>query len=603
MSDKKSLWRGKYKSLEEYYLNTYPSEYFSFDKYQLTIDPDETIDDFNAYDAERQFIEDKKCISSFPYFAQKYARILHPKKGLVPFILFNYQKRSVKDFEENRWNIISKFRQGGLTTLVEIWSFWRCLYKMDQQILFISKTDQEAIAAGDILNRLKQNLPNWMQPNTNGKWNDHLKQFIDTGGQIKFGTPERARGSAATLLIVDEAAFIPDMQDHWKAIYPVLSTGGSAIIISTVNGIGNWYEEEYHKAQQGKNKFKIIDLDYWEHPDYNNPVWVEEQKAQLGERGWKQEVLRSFLDSGETYIPASIIVSLQQRTRNNYPKMRKFAKYVNKGENQSPEEWENNGALWVWKEPVDGHDYILSIDTAEGVGEEGDNSCIEVIDANTLEQVAEYYSNNTPPYILSQIGNQLASLYNHAIIVVENVGCGASVVNNLQHELHYDNLYYENIGKSGRTAKAGLKINGSNRPVILECLQRRVMNETIIINSNRFVKELNTFVYNRKTERPEASNGNHDDAIMAMALAIYIRDTLLRDLPLVGEAVFKEETKANNTQIYEEVKKEILECSTKEFFDEFKENDILDFGTEEQQIGIVYNIKRPFSKLLSEFGW
>lgn len=302
----KSKWKNKYKTLKEYYEQEFKSQYYQFDKYQMEIDPDETIDDFNEYDEERQFQEDRKCVSSFPYFAQKYARILHPKKGLVPFILFKYQLNTVKDFESNRWNIISKFRQGGLTTLAEIWSLWRCMYKMDQQILFLSKTDREAIAAGEIVNRVAQNLPNWMKPNREGKWNDHIKQFLDTGGQMSFFTPEAARGRAATYLIVDEAAFIPEMNDHWKAMYPVLSTGGSAIIISTVNGIGNWYEEQYHNAQQGKNKFNIIDLDYWEHPDYNDPKWVEEQKAQLGDKGWRQEVLRSFLDSGETYIPASL---------------------------------------------------------------------------------------------------------------------------------------------------------------------------------------------------------------------------------------------------------------------------------------------------------
>jgi phage FluMu gp28-like protein len=53
-------------------------------------------------------------------------------------------------------------------------------------------------------------------------------------------------------LIIDEAAFIEKMDDHWKAMYPTLSTGGNCIAISTVNGIGNWYEETYTKAQDKK---------------------------------------------------------------------------------------------------------------------------------------------------------------------------------------------------------------------------------------------------------------------------------------------------------------------------------------------------------------
>ena len=42
------------------------------------------------------------------------------------------------------------------------------------------------------------------------------------------------------------------MEQHWKAMYPTISTGGQCIIISTVNGLGNWYQETYYNAKRGK---------------------------------------------------------------------------------------------------------------------------------------------------------------------------------------------------------------------------------------------------------------------------------------------------------------------------------------------------------------
>ena len=51
------------------------------------------------------------------------------------------------------------------------------------------------------------------------------------------------------------------MEKHWKAMWPILSTGGSCTLVSTVNGLGNWYQETYHDAQEGRNKFHVIDLD------------------------------------------------------------------------------------------------------------------------------------------------------------------------------------------------------------------------------------------------------------------------------------------------------------------------------------------------------
>src|SRR5581483_1135927 len=203
MSKNESLWRGKYKNLQKYYATVYPVPYYNITDYELAIDPDETVDDYNNYDAKRQRIEYAKCALDFFYFANKYVKIFHPKRGLVRFICYAYQHKCVSDFEKYRFNLISKFRQGGLTTLAELWGMWRCMFKLDQQIVLLSKTDSEAIAAGEIVNTAVKHLPTWLQPQkTEGKWNDHQKHFPDTGGKMVFGTPERARGLAITYLIV-----------------------------------------------------------------------------------------------------------------------------------------------------------------------------------------------------------------------------------------------------------------------------------------------------------------------------------------------------------------------------------------------------------------
>ena len=47
-------------------------------------------------------------------------------------------------------------------------------------------------------------------------------------------------------------------------------------------------------AREAKNKFRVFECDYTEHPDAG--VWEEELRKNLGERGWRQELLREFLD-------------------------------------------------------------------------------------------------------------------------------------------------------------------------------------------------------------------------------------------------------------------------------------------------------------------
>ena len=69
--------------------------FYYFDNLQFEIPPDETIADLNNYDANRQQDEILKCTRSFSYFCHKFVKILHPTRGLIPFIMFKYQKKYI----------------------------------------------------------------------------------------------------------------------------------------------------------------------------------------------------------------------------------------------------------------------------------------------------------------------------------------------------------------------------------------------------------------------------------------------------------------------------------------------------------------------------
>ena len=593
-----SVWRNKYKSLKDYYSKTYDSKYFDFDKYQLEIDPDEPLEFLDTYDVQRRQLEIIKCVHSFSYFCHKYVKILHPTKGLVPFIMFKYQHKVIKDYENNRFNIISKFRQGGLTTVTLLWGMWKCMFQTDQQIMLLSKTDREATDIGMMIDRAAENLPDWLKPKKDGKWNDHLKMFTETGSSVKFYSPQAARGKSVTFLIIDEAAFIDDMDKHWKAMWPVLSTGGSCALVSTVNGIGNWYYQTYLEAKEKRNLFHVIDLDYWEHPDYNDPKWVAEQKAQLGEKGFLQEVLREFLGSGETYFSSRIVRELTESTINNNPSKKVFPKWCNQQGHASTVESEDyKGALWIWKEPVEGRDYIIGADCAEGQGENNDNSCFQVIDQITCEQVAEFYSNIVPPNAFAQILREISIYYNNALLVVENMGPGIAVLNTLQNHLYYDNLYFET--KKGNS-KPGIRMGQVNRPLFLEALQNKLINQSMRVNSIRFTHELGTFEYNPNTKKAQAQKGKHDDAIMAMCLALYIRDSLTQDIPL-GANIEGEKLGAKiNNEIYEEIKRELLDGKPEDIIGTNK--DLFD-GDDDIFNSDAMQFRRKNNTLLKEFGW
>jgi hypothetical protein len=557
------------------------------------------MESVDSYDPARRQLEIIKCVHSFPYFCHKFVKILHPTKGLVPFIMFKYQHNVIKDYENNRFNIISKFRQGGLTTVTLLWGMYKCMFQTDQQIMLLSKTDREATDIGMMIDRAAENLPDWLRPKKDGKWNDHLKMFTETGSSVKFYSPQAARGKSVTFLIIDEAAFIEDMDKHWKAMWPVLSTGGSCTLVSTVNGIGNWYYQTYIEAKEKRNLFHVIDLDYWEHPDYNNPKWVAEQKAQLGEKGFLQEVLREFLGSGETYFSSKIVRELTEQTMNNCPSKKLFAKWVNlQGFASTVESESSKGALWVWKEPVDGRDYIIGADCAEGQAENNDNSCFQVIDQITCEQVAEFYSNTVPPNAFSQILKEVCIYYNNALLVVENMGPGIAVLNTLQNHLFYDNIYFEN--KKGNP-KPGVRMGQVNRPLFLETLQSRLINQSMRINSIRFTNELGTFEYNPGTRKAQAQKGKHDDAIMAMCIALFVRDQMQQDIPMGANMESQQGVGKLSNEVYEEIKRELMDGNPEEILE--MSNDMMFDDDDHMSNTEALRFRRKYNNLLKEFGW
>jgi hypothetical protein len=238
--------------------------------------------------------EFKQCAEDFFYFCENYVKVIHPKLGLVPFKLHEFQKRYVNDISTHRFVIGTKFRQGGFSTTTLAWLTWRLLFKLDERSMAMSKTDREALYNSKIVRVILDQLPDWIQPEY-GKRNDHMIENVGTGSSLCFYTPQAARGRALNYLFVDEPAFIQDMDIHWKAMWPTLSTGGHCIAMSTTNGVGNWFEETYHDAADGKNNFHVYTCSYTEHPEYNNEAWVAEVRKNLGEKGWQQEVLCNFL--------------------------------------------------------------------------------------------------------------------------------------------------------------------------------------------------------------------------------------------------------------------------------------------------------------------
>ncbi len=76
-----------------------------------------------------------KCATDPVHFFRKYCYITHPIKGRVLFHLYPFQEDVLNDFRANRFCIINKSRQLGISTLTAGFSLWTMLFNKDKTVL------------------------------------------------------------------------------------------------------------------------------------------------------------------------------------------------------------------------------------------------------------------------------------------------------------------------------------------------------------------------------------------------------------------------------------------------------------------------------------
>lgn len=235
----------------------------------------------------------RKCVLSFPYFCKTYVKIQHPKLGLIPFELNKEQEQVIEHYEKNKFTLLKKYRQGGFTTLTSVYGLYLCLFNLEKKVGLLTKTDREAKDNCQKIISILNAFPDWLSGKINTNSNEI--RFISTDSRFEFYSSEPGKSSSKDLLIFDEAAFIPNMENAWNCYFPCLANDGKCIILSTPNGVKNWFWEIYQKTNKGENQFTIVEVDYKNNPFYQDPLVVEQMKKQLGDRLFFQEIEAHFL--------------------------------------------------------------------------------------------------------------------------------------------------------------------------------------------------------------------------------------------------------------------------------------------------------------------
>jgi hypothetical protein len=351
------------------------------------------------------------------------------------------------------------------------------------------------------------------------------------------------------LLLLDEYAFLPShvAEEFYSSTYPTISAGTTTklIIVSTPNGMNHfhklWVDSNRPEGHKLKNKFVPIEVNWREVPitpggPRRDDVWAAEQIANTSEEQFQQEYGCSFLGSSNTLISSTKLNVL------------------------APEEFlsEDSEGLRIFEEPKKDNIYFLMADVSRGQG--SDYSAFTVVSGNEspYKVVATYRNNTVSPFNFPNVIKKVGERYNNAYVLVEINDIGGQISNILYNDLNYENILMTRImGRKGQVlsqgfaqgnSEMGLRTTAQTKKLGCAILKRLIEEDKLLINDERIVQELMTFV--SKSNTFKADDGHHDDLVMTLVFFAWLcRQEYYADLIESAKMNYEEAKKPEDDNI------------------------------------------------------
>ena len=476
-----------------------------------------------------------KCKDDPVYFTQNHIKIVSLDEGLVPFKMWDFQEKLIRNFHGNRFNICKMPRQTGKSTTVVSYLLHYAIFNDNVNIAILANKAQ---TARDLLGRLQlayENLPKWMQQGIIA-WNKGSMELENGSKIIAASTSASAvRGGSYNIIFLDEFAFVANhlADDFFASVYPTISSGQKTkvIIVSTPHGMNHFYRM-WHDAERGKNEYCPTEV-HWSEVPGRDAKWKEQTISNTSKSQFQVEFECEFLGSVDTLIAPSKLKTLVYED----PIMQ-------------------NGSLYVYEHCRPNHDYIVTVDVARGVSK--DYSAFIVFDITEFpyKAVARYRNNSIKPMLFPSIIHEVACGYNMAWILCEVNDIGDQVASILNFDLEYENVLMcamrgragQVVGQgfSGNKTQLGVKMSVTTKKVGCSNLKTLIEEDKLMLCDYDMISELTTFI--QKKQSFEAEEGCNDDLAMCMVIFSW----------LVAQDYFKEMTDQDvRRRIYDEQRNQI----------------------------------------------
>jgi len=478
-----------------------------------------------------------KCSVDPVYFIDNYCYIVTIDHGLQPFKLYDCQKEKIEFIHNNRKTIVMEGRQQGKTTTSAAYILWYTIFNDSKNVAILAN---KASTSREILSRYQlmyENLPIWMQQGI-VTWNKGDIE-LENGSKVFTAATTAAgiRSKSVNLLYIDEAAIIPNTvaEQFFTSVYPTISAGTTSKILITSTPLGyNHFWKFWNDAENNRNDFKSMFIPYWKIPG-RDEAWALEQKRQLGDLKYNQEVLCKFLGSSLTLVNADTISKMSF----NNPI------YTKDG-------------LDIYTKPTKGHTYVIVADLAKGVGGDYSAFCLVDITQAPYEVVGKYRNNNISPLLYPNVIHKIATEYNMAYVLIE-VNIGEQVAQILYQELEYENMLFVSRAGGSQNVSSGFAASTLQYGVVTDKRVKRIgchnfkslveENKLLIMDAD-IISEISTFIETKNTY--QADDGYHDDLVMCLVLFSWLTtNAYFKDLNNINlrELMYKERIQAIEDQL------------------------------------------------------
>ena len=406
----------------------------------------------------------------------------------------------------------------GKSVTVGIYLCWLALFEQDVNIGIAA---QQAEMSKEFLNKVKEmfiTLPIWLTPGVN-VWNkksiafeNGVRLLSDVAGSNAF------RGFTISYSVTDEAAYISGNDNgttKFNAYLDSMLPSQSAlakkknIFISTANGRNEFchlYEgaklngtDENNKPKPGNNGSVAFTTDWKEVPRWNQDgtpkspeQFKDEVVASKGELFFQQAYGNSFLGSSLTLISTEAISAMKSKE----PVLIK------------------DNMLKIYEEPKKGHQYIMAIDPSK---DGKDAFAIQIVDITNFNFIQVASAKIQIDYLLMpEYIDEYCKYYNNPYLIIENnEGAGQSIADQMYQTYEYENLHFDKTDNK-RKKYPGTRTTTKTRKQILQTMKTFIENNNLKINDADTIDEMYTFIL--INNKYQASDGNHDDMIMSLAL-------------------------------------------------------------------------------------